>query len=118
MKEELLSDKENNNSSLSVVLSSLRTTAELIRQGFVTNIKSSTTSPSWISALFPRKNESQEDASFIKTEKELNEKEWRKYYGRKGLQTSLRILVGLCANHFNTQSQIVENDKAEIVRRN
>lgn len=93
--------------------------SELIRQGFVTNIKSfilrkvPTTPPPWSPALFPRVSGLQGDVSVDKTEKELNEKRWREYYGRRGLQMSLRILIGLCANHFNTQTLIAENDLSE-----
>jgi len=93
--------------------------AELIRQGFVINIKTfilrevPSTPPPWSPALFPKVNGLQGDASTNKTERQSSEKRWREYYGRRGLQMSFRILIGLCANHFNTQTLIADNDSPE-----
>jgi len=95
--------------------------AELIRQGFVTNIKTFIlrevpfTPPPWSPALFSKVSGLQGDN---KTDRESNEKRWREYYGRKGLQISLRILIGLCANHFNTQTLIADSDLPENGEKN
>jgi len=79
---------------------------ELIRQGFVSNIKkliiSSVPSspPSWSPALFA-KGESQTESEDTK-----KQAEWKVYYNRNGLQTAFKILIGLSNDHQDTQTYL------------
>ncbi len=88
------------------VCNSLR--SELMRQGFVASVLNfvltdiPSTPPPWSAALFPRKSNENENT---KNKKE-KEQQWKNFYGRKGVQTGFKILIGLCKEHHETQSYV------------
>ena len=80
--------------------------SELIRQGFVANVRnlilskipSSPPPPS--SALFGKEEQ------LTGNQKEKKLKEWKAYYSRNGLQTAFKILIGLSTQHNGTQTYL------------
>ena len=96
------------------VCDSLR--SELISQGFVSTIAKfalkdvPTRPPPWSPALFGKSyfDESMKKRSNFNEKDEMGyfEIKWRKYFGRNGLATALRILNSLGTNHAPTQSLI------------
>ena len=86
--------------------------SELIRQGFVRNIKELIVSkipsspPPWSPALFAKGDKLNE------SEKVKKRREWKLYYNRTGLQTAFKILIGLSTEHHETQSYLSTDDRS------
>ena len=80
---------------------------ELMHQGFLERIKSFVLlnapkePPSWSPAL-TSKVKSRDNAN-AKQQRDTNVKSWQHYYGRNGLHTAFRILIGLSTYHSATQ---------------
>jgi len=92
------------------VCDALRT--ELILQGFVARVRdfvlqgTPVCPPPWSPALFGKIYGNTKDEE--EAQKNHFEKEWAKYFGRKGLRTALRILIGLSAGHAQTQQLLAD----------
>lgn len=88
--------------------------AELISQGFVSNVKNfllksvPSRPPPWSTALYSKTEKISDD------ERKMLCREWDTYYSRNGLMIGFRILIGLCTDHEQTQSYLGNGTRDKI----
>lgn len=87
--------------------------SELIRQGFIADMRDfilediPSYPPPWSPALL------QKDCAQTEFEKSRARDDWKFYYGRNGLQTVFKILIGLARDHDTTQCFLADIEVPE-----
>ena len=87
--------------------------SELIRQGFVADMRDfilegiPSYPPPWSPALL------QKDCALTEIEKSRARDAWKLYYGRNGLQTVFKVLIGLARDHDTTQCFLADIEVPE-----